>query len=110
VEKFSQYRLVWECNGEVINYSTFSTNDFETAKSLLEEERRKINNDVEVFLVEEEVVRKRITFNIVNISSFATPVKVRTQEEITAERRNKRKERFAAVKREIRNLYNSNQK
>jgi hypothetical protein len=39
----------------------------------------------------EEVVRKRIKFNIVNISSFATPVKVRTQEEITAERRNKRK-------------------
>jgi hypothetical protein len=109
VEKFTQYRLGWECNGEVINYSTFATNDFETAKSLIEEERRKINNDVEVFLVEEEVVRKRIKFNIVNISSFATPVKVRTQEEITAERRNKRKERFATVKRDIRNLYNSNQ-
>jgi hypothetical protein len=49
----------------------------------------------------EEVVRKRIKFNIVNISSFATPVKVRTQEEITAERRNKRKKRFAAVKQDI---------
>jgi hypothetical protein len=48
VEKFTQYRLGWECNGEVLNYSTFATNDFEIAKSLIEEERLKINNDVEV--------------------------------------------------------------
>jgi hypothetical protein len=43
---------------------------------------------------------------IIDIRTIARPVKFRTQDEIIAERRKKRKEKFEAVKRDIRNLYN----